>query len=224
MAQQVFPTKGNLIATKKTLALSTMGYDLMDKKRNILIREMMGLVDQAQKLRNEVDEIFDQAYAALRNANITLGMIGEIAESVPLDDGITIGYRSVMGVDIPIVKYEKKPVVLSSYGLYDSNSQLDYAFMCFQRVKEISITLSEIENAAAGLSDAIVKTQRRANALKNVVIPNLESTVKFISDSLDEKDREEFSRLKVIKAQKTAKAKRLAAAQAEAAKAEAVGE
>ena len=73
----------------------------MDKKRNILIREMMGLVDQAQKLRNEVDEIFDQAYAALRNANITLGMIGEIAESVPLDDGITIGYRSVMGVDIP---------------------------------------------------------------------------------------------------------------------------
>ena len=89
--------------------------------------------------------------------------------------------------------------------------------MCFQRVKEISITLSEIENAAAGLSDAIVKTQRRANALKNVVIPNLESTVKFISDSLDEKDREEFSRLKVIKAQKTAKAKRLAAAQAEAA-------
>ena len=204
MAQQVFPTKGNLIATKKTLALSTMGYDLMDKKRNILIREMMGLVDQAQKLRNEVDEIFDQAYAALRNANITLGMINEIAESVPLDDGITIGYRSVMGVDIPIIKYEKKPVVLS-YGLYDSNSQLDYAFMCFQRVKEISITLSEI------------KTQRRANALKNVVIPNLESTVKFISDSLDEKDREEFSRLKVIKAQKTAKAKRLAAAQAEAA-------
>lgn len=223
MAQQVFPTKGNLIATKKTLALSTMGYDLMDKKRNILIREMMGLVDQAQKLRNEVDEIFDQAYAALRNANITLGMINEIAESVPLDNGITIGYRSVMGVDIPIIKYEKKPVVLS-YGLYDSNSQLDYAFMCFQRVKEISITLSEIENAAAGLSDAIVKTQRRANALKNVVIPNLESTVKFISDSLDEKDREEFSRLKVIKAQKTAKAKRLAAAQAEVAKAEAAGE
>lgn len=222
MAQQVFPTKGNLIATKKTLALSTMGYDLMDKKRNILIREMMGLVDQAQKLRNEVDEIFDQAYAALRNANITLGMINEIAESVPLDDGITIGYRSVMGVDIPIIKYEKKPVVLS-YGLYDSNSQLDYAFMCFQRVKEISITLSEIENAAAGLSDAIVKTQRRPR-LKNVVIPNLESTVKFISDSLDEKDREEFSRLKVIKAQKTAKAKRLAAAQAEAAKAEAAGE
>ena len=71
---------------------------------------------------------------------------------------------------------------------------------------------------------AIVKTQRRATALKNVVIPNLESTVKFISDSLDEKDREEFSRLKVIKAQKTAKAKRLAAAQAEAAKAEAAGE
>ena len=216
MAQQVFPTKGNLIASKKTLSLSTMGYDLMDKKRNILIREMMGLVDQAKQLRDEVDAIYDQAFAALRNANITLGDIGEIAESVPLDDGITIGYRSVMGVDIPTIHLEKRPMELS-YGLYDSNSQLDYAFLCFQKVKEITVTLAEIENAAAGLSDAIVKTQRRANALKNVVIPNLESTVKFISDSLDEKDREEFSRLKVIKAQKTAKAKRLAAAQAEAA-------
>lgn len=202
MAQQVFPTKGNLIATKKTLALSTMGYDLMDKKRNILIREMMSLVDQAKRLRDEVDRIYDEAYEALRNANVTLGMIDEIAESVPIDNGITIGFRSVMGVDIPIVKYESRPPVLS-YGMYESNSQLDNAFICFHRVKEITITLAEIENAAAGLSDAIVKTQRRANALKNVVIPNLESTVKFISDSLEEKEREEFSRLKVIKAQKS---------------------
>ena len=213
MAQQVFPTKGILIASKKTLSLSTMGYDLMDKKRNILIREMMGLVDQAKQLRDEVDAIYDQAFAALRNANITLGDIGEIAESVPLDDGITIGYRSVMGVDIPTIHLEKRPLELS-YGLYDSNSQLDYAFLCFQKVKEITVTLAEIENAAAGLSDAIVKTQRRANALKNVVIPNLESTVKYISDSLDEKDREEFSRLKVIKAQKSTKAKRKAAGKA----------
>ncbi|MBS4784839.1 MAG: V-type ATP synthase subunit D [Clostridiales bacterium] len=207
MAQQVFPTKGNLIATKKTLALSTMGYDLMDKKRNILIREMMSLVDQAKRLRDEVDRIYDEAYEALRNANITLGMIDEIAESVPIDNGITIGFRSVMGVDIPIVKYDPQPPVLS-YGMYESNSQLDNAFICFHRVKEITITLAEIENAAAGLSDAIVKTQRRANALKNVVIPNLESTVKFISDSLEEKEREEFSRLKVIKAQKASKAAR----------------
>ena len=214
MAQQVFPTKGNLIASKKTLSLSTMGYDLMDKKRNILIREMMGLVDQAKQLRDEVDAIYDQAFAALRNANITLGDIGEIAESVPLDDGITIGYRSVMGVDIPTIHLEKRPLELS-YGLYGSNSQLDYAFLCFQKVKEITVTLAEIENAAAGLSDAIVKTQRRANALKNVVIPNLESTVKYISDSLDEKDREEFSRLKVIKAQKSTKAKRKAAGKAQ---------
>lgn len=112
-----------------------------------------------------------------------------------------------MGVDIPIVKYDPQPPVLS-YGMYESNSQLDNAFICFHRVKEITITLAEIENAAAGLSDAIVKTQRRANALKNVVIPNLESTVKFISDSLEEKEREEFSRLKVIKAQKASKAAR----------------
>ena len=128
MAQQVFPTKGNLMATKKTLQLSTMGFDLMDKKRNILIREMMSLVDQAHRLRSEIDQIYAQAYEALQKANVTLGMIDEIAESVPIDDGITIGWRSVMGVDIPIVKYEEQPPVLS-YGLYETNSQLDLSLI-----------------------------------------------------------------------------------------------
>lgn len=204
MAQQVFPTKGNLIATKKTLQLSTMGFDLMDKKHNILVREMMNLVEQAQRLRDQVDEIYSQAYAALEKANVTLGAIDEIAEAVPLDDGVTIGFRSVMGVDIPIVKYEEQPITLT-YGLHSTNSQLDYAYQCFHKVKQITITLAEIETAASRLAGAIVKTQRRANALKNVVIPNLEGTVKFISDSLEEKEREEFSRLKVIKQQKSRK-------------------
>ena len=201
MAQQVFPTKGNLIATKKTLALSTMGYDLMDKKRNILIREMMSLVDQAKRLRDEVDRIYDEAYEALRNANITLGMIDEIAESVPIDNGITIGFRSVMGVDIPIVKYDPQPPVLS-YGMYESNSQLDNAYLCFHKVKLMTAQLAEIENSIFRLATAIKKTQSRANALKNIIIPGFQFSSKFITDALEEKEREEFSRLKVIKKQR----------------------
>ena len=62
-----------------------------------------------------------------------------------------------------------------------------------------------MENSVYRLADAIKKTQKRANALKNIMIPRFEATVKFITDALEEKDREEFSRLKVIKSQKARK-------------------
>jgi len=202
MNQQVFPTKGNLIATKKTLSLSTMGFDLLDRKRNILIREMMLLIDKSKLLRREIDGTYERAYRALQRANMTLGVIENIAQAVPVDDGVKIHFRSVMGVDIPIVSYEDKEWGLS-YGFLDTNSQLDYAYRCFHQVKKMTVLLAEVENSVFKLATAIVKTQRRANALKNVVIPRLEATTKFITDSLEEKEREEFSRLKVIKATKT---------------------
>ena len=69
--------------------------------------------------------------------------------------------------------------------------------------KIISVVLAEVENSVYRLANEIKKTQRRANALKNIIIPQFEQTVKFISDALEEKEREEFSRLKVIKKTKT---------------------
>lgn len=71
---------------------------------------------------------------------------------------------------------------------------------------ELTAVLAEVENSVYRLADAIKKTQKRANALKNVMIPKFEATVKFITEALEEKEREEFSRLKVIKSQKAAKA------------------
>ena len=72
----------------------------------------------------------------------------------------------------------------------------------------LTADLAEVENSVYRLADAIKKTQKRANALKNIMIPRFEENVKFVSDALEEKDREEFSRLKVIKAQKASKAKK----------------
>ena len=86
------------------------------------------------------------------------------------------------------------------YSLYRTNSTLDEAFLCFEKVKKLTVVLAEVENSAFRLANAIRKTQRRANALKNIIIPNFEVTVKFITEALEEKEREEFSRLKVIKA------------------------
>ena len=201
MAQQIFPTKGNLMAAKKSLGFSKMGYELMDRKRNILIREMMLLIDKVKALREEIDKTFAQAYQALKTANVSLGVIEELASAVPVEDGITLNYRSVMGVEIPEVKLEERPMRLY-YSLYGTNSRLDDAYFCFARVKQLTVTLAEVENSVYRLANAIRKTQRRANALKNIIIPNFEHTVTFISEALEEKEREEFSRLKVIKAGK----------------------
>ncbi len=201
MAQQIFPTKGNLMAAKKSLGFSKMGYELMDRKRNILIREMMLLIDKVKALREEIDKTFAQAYQALQTANVSLGVIEELASAVPVEDGITVNYRSVMGVEIPEVKLEERPMRLY-YSLYGTNSRLDDAYFCFARVKQLTVTLAEVENSVYRLANAIRKTQRRANALKNIIIPNFEHTVTFISEALEEKEREEFSRLKVIKAGK----------------------
>lgn len=201
MANQVFPTKGNLMATKKSLALANLGYDLMDKKRNVLIKEMMSLLDDVKVIRDEITDAYEKAYYALQEANMSVGIITDIVEAVPIDEGISISYRSVMGVEIPKVTYEKKPIRLG-YGFERANSKVDYAYMCFYRVKELTVKLAEIENAVYRLANAIRKTQKRANALKNISIPEFEATVKFISEALEEKEREEFSRQKVIKANK----------------------
>ena len=187
------------MATKKSLEFSKMGYDLMDRKRNILIREMMLLIDKTKALREEIDQTFHKAYMALQAANISLGSIDELADSVPVETGVTITYRSVMGAEIPQVRLKESPQKLY-YSLYGTNSTLDEAFLCFEKVKKLTVVLAEVENSAFRLANAIRKTQRRANALKNIIIPNFEYTVKFITEALEEKEREEFSRLKVIKA------------------------
>ncbi|MDR0819270.1 MAG: V-type ATP synthase subunit D [Oscillospiraceae bacterium] len=204
MAQtQLFATKGNLIAAKKSMELSTTGYDLLDRKRSILIREMMELLDRSKELRSKIDETYLTAYAALQRANTTLGAVGDITRAVPLDSGVEIRYRSIMGVDIPVCDYTEPPRKMT-YGFRGSDSQLDNAYHCFCEVKKMTVMLTEMENSAFRLARAIIKTQRRANALKNVSIPKLESTIKTITEVLEEKEREEFSRLKVIKRQKEA--------------------
>jgi len=204
MAATVFATKGNLISTQRSLALAKTGYELMDKKRNILIREMMLLVDKATSIQSEIDKVFSEAYASLIEANLSSGVIQSIAEAVPVENGVRIRTKSVMGVEVPLVTLEEKRKETVPYGLMETDAALDNAYSKFERVKELCVTLSEIENSVYRLAIAIKKTQRRANSLKNIVIPRQEATVKFIVNTLEEKEREEFSRMKIIKNRKDA--------------------
>ncbi len=203
MDLNAFPTKGNLMAAKNSLDLANMGYGLMDKKRTILLDELMGLIDEAKSIQSEIDSTFTSAYEALMRANIELGIsyVQEVGSSVPVDDAVQIKVRSVMGTEIPLVQYEEQPLDLT-YSFYNTSVSLDEARAHFKKVKELTIRLSMVENSAYRLANSIKKTQKRANALKNITIPHYEELSKNISNALEEKDREEFTRLKVIKKNK----------------------
>ena len=201
MALKVVPTKGNLIAMKKSLQLANLGYNLMDQKRNVLIKEMMTLLDDVKVIRDQITSSYQEAYDALQEANISMGLISSIVNSTPEDYGISIAYRSVMGVEIPKISYNQQPLKMT-YDIERSNSKVDYAYNCFYRVKQLTVLLAEVENSVYRLANTFRKTQKRANALKNISIPRFESTIKVISEALEEKEREEFTRQKVIKEMK----------------------
>ena len=203
---QVFPTKSNLISTKKSLDLAKLGYDLLDRKRNILVREMMQLIDRASAIQENINSTYAKAYLALQKANVTLGMCTEFAQAIPIDNSLDIDLRSVMGVELPVVTLDDaKPDMY--YGLNATNSSLDEAYLSFLEVKKMTAQLAEIENNVYRLADAIKKTQKRANALNNIMIPQFTATIKYITEALEEKEREDFSRLKVIKNQKEQQSK-----------------
>ena len=200
MDMNLFPTKGNLIIAKNSLALSRQGFELLDKKRNILVREMMNMIDKAKKVNDEILVVFSEAYEALQDANISLGIsvVQQIGFAIPEEESIQIRDQSVMGVEIPIVSIDDRKMQ-PRYGFRMTNGTLDIARKKFERVKILSAQLAEIENSIYRLATNIRRTMKRTNALKNIMIPKYEGITSTIEDVLEEKEREEFSRLKVIK-------------------------
>jgi len=203
MDTRSFPTKGNLMLAKNTLSLVNLGYSLMDRKRNILIREIMNLISESQSIQGEIDKTFAYAYKCLQKANIEMGIynVYQVAQTIPIEDTISIKSRSVMGTEISLVTYtpdENKP----SYSFGMTRESFDQAREAFRKVKELTVRLSTVENEAYRLAVSIKKTQKRANALKNIMMPYYSGLVTEISNALEEKDREEFTRLKVIKRRK----------------------
>ena len=206
MDPNTFPTKGNLILAKNSLALALQGFDLMDKKRNILVRELMDLIEEAKGIQSQIDQTFRSAYTALQKANMEIGIntVQTISYTVPIEDTIRIKTRSIMGTEIPLVQFEPDGEI-PTYAFYNTKESLDAARQAFEKVKELTIRLSMVENSAYRLAANIKKTQKRANALKNITIPHYEQLTKDITNALEEKEREEFTRVKVIKRMQTKK-------------------
>ena len=207
MQENIASTKANLIAAQSALDFSKKGFELLDKKRNVLIRNLMEFMNRAKEIQQKMQKIFKEAYEALTVANISLGIneVNEVARSIPQTTEFTILTYSVMGVEISQIKYEKHDII-PYYSFYHTNTALDVALQKFQQIKYLLYELAEIEDSVYKLAIEIKKTQKRTNALKNIQIPKYENMVKHISEVLEEKEREDFFRLKVLKRKKIRKA------------------
>ena len=200
MAVLIAPTKSNLIKAKSSLELSKKGFELLDKKRNVLIKEMMSLVDRAKAIQGSIYTTIQEAYEYLQEVNVSMGIqnVENLAKSIPKDEAFEILLKSVMGVDIPTIKYDKKAMT-PSYGFHNSTLVLDAAAEKFRQARFMMYELAEIDSSIFKLAKEIQKTQKRTNALQHIQIPKYKEQVKYIQEALEEKEREDFLRLKRVK-------------------------
>ena len=194
------PTRSNLLVVKRRLKLAREGYQLLDRKRDVLMMEIMRIIDDADRVQVEAQERFSRAYEAIEEARVAVGTerLRRIALSRPHEIDIHLTLRSVMGVAVPAVEYatpERRPL----YGFGNSSVVLDQAEQDWNGVLELVGDLAEKVTTVWRLALELKRTQRRVNALQNVFIPAYEATLKTIQDTLEEKDREDLFRLKRAK-------------------------
>jgi V/A-type H+-transporting ATPase subunit D len=197
---RVAPTRSNLLRLRQTLKFAREGYEILDRKREVLTSELLRVAHDATMLQGRVwDELAD-AYRALQMARLSMGRehLEWAALSVKETIEIDIRLHSVMGVVLPLVEAHGEPPA-TPYGLGDTTVPLDEAAARFRRVLEEIPTLAETMTTVWRLARELQKTQRRVNALQYIFIPQYEETVAFIESTLEEREREETFRLKRLK-------------------------
>ncbi len=194
------PTKNNLIKLKAFINQSKEGHNLLEQKKVILQNELDKYKAKYDELKQKGQQIIKEAENALNIASVDIGTdeILDISTGIKTENNIDIQYISVMGVEIPSVIYNEQEIKIN-YGLYNTTSSLDEAILKFNEVKKYLIEFAQIENIIFRLNKSIEKVQRRSNALSEIIIPRDEQIVKNIQNILEETEREEFARLKVMK-------------------------
>jgi V/A-type H+/Na+-transporting ATPase subunit D len=200
-AENISPTRINLIQTKKTLKLAQSGREVLERKRDILLRELRNNVFDAVKTREDLIEALSKAYQSLKEANMAKGSeaIANTALATNNHAEYLIDYRSIMGVPVPAVTFHAKTDIKPEYGFANTSAELDTAFKQFYHVLELLAHLAKAEGTTFQIANDVRRTQRRVNALNYVLIPRYRATAKWIELVLEEKDREEFVRTKKIK-------------------------
>ena len=200
MDTSTLPTKNNLMKIKEKLKLSSQGQELLEKKKIILEMEKEKHKKNLQEKRENLEKLFNEGINKIKIASIDIGLeeLKDISEEVDFKQKIDIKYKTVMGVEIPSIIYEKQKQK-TMIGLYNTNIQVDEAIEIFTKIKTEIIELAEIENTILRINKAIEKVKKRSNALKDIIIPEEKQQIKTIEGILEEREREESSRLKIIK-------------------------
>jgi len=200
MSNNYLPTKSNLIKLQESLRITKQGHDLLERKKLILSKELEKYISKEKEAREELQIMMEEGKALIRNVNTNIGIdnFTNISNGVKIDDYIDIKNKTLMGCEIPSAVH-KIEVVKRNYGFYNTTHVVDEAIFKFNEIQEKLIEYAILENTVYRLKKEIERVRERGNALQNIIIPENEKNLKQISSIIEEREREEFARLKVIK-------------------------
>ena len=193
-------TKSNLLAMKEQLAVSTNGYELLEEKREILVRELMHLVEKVKLLEKQMDKAVNQAYPAFKRMLMVDGadQIQRVSHGIHYDFNmnekkVTIGGMGFSSIDVELPQQE----LFYSFNGTDANT--DDTVSKFFDLLSILTGMASIRTIVWRLADEVKKTQRRVNALDKMIIPQTTETKTYIESVLEERERENVFVLKALK-------------------------
>ena len=200
----VSPTRMELMKLRKRVALAQRGHDLLREKMDALVMEFFEVLRRIQESRVKALEQLSRAHRVLSNCFAIMGTLEvmQAAREARRELQLEISTRYIMGIAVPAVEAVEveRNAIARGYSLHMTSSVLDEAAREFERALKLLIELAELEASAFAIGRELEKTKRRVNALEYILIPRLRGTIKFIVMRLDEMERENFTRLKRIKA------------------------
>jgi len=200
------PTKSSLLSVQRDLDFASEGYDLLEQKRQILVIELMSQVARAKTIQQEVEAGLRRAYEAAAEAALTMGseaMRREVS-GIRADHRVRVAGRQVMGISLPTVRLEVARLA-AQVAPGAGSARSDAVMLAFREVLEKIGQLAEIETVVFRVARELRKTQRRVNALDKLFIPSYRETIDFITDTLEEREREGFVVMKILKSRAEAR-------------------
>jgi V/A-type H+-transporting ATPase subunit D len=197
----IHPTRMELLALRKRMNIAERGRELLREKLDALMIEFFEFAREISDLRRKAQESLTVAYIAYSEAQMIMGYskLEELAYVTEEKFDVITKTRSIIGVSIPTVQIDMKPMSDYPYNLIETSVRLDEASMAMIDSIKILAELSGIEAALTKLAEAIASVKRRVNSLEYVIIPRMDNTIRFIRMYLEEREREDFFRLKRIK-------------------------
>jgi V/A-type H+-transporting ATPase subunit D len=214
------------MAIEDRIELSERGHDTLEQKRDGLIMEFMDILDQAQDVRSELSDDYQNAQHKINMARAMEGDVAVRGAAAALKEHpeITTQSKNIMGVVVPQIESSrvKKSLDQRGYGLLGSSARIDEAADAYEELLETIILAAEVETAMKKMLEEIETTKRRVNALEFKLLPDLYENKEYIEQKLEEQEREEIFRLKKIKAKKEEEEKEAREAEAAAAESDEV--